>query len=75
MDFSPPKEKSIRSDAKTDARSDARSDAKSEAFEGTLMALILTGAFYVGLLDGLLGLLLLVMTGIIPKNSLRKTHQ
>ena len=58
MDFSP-KEKSIRSDAKTDARSEARSDAKSEAFEGS---------FHVGLLDGLLGLLL-VMTGIIPENS------
>ena len=37
------------------------------------------GAFYVGLLDGLLGvagiMTLLVMTGIIPENSLRKTHQ
>jgi len=39
----------------------------------------LTGAFYVGLLDGLLGvagiMTLLVMTGIIPENCLRKTHQ
>jgi len=39
----------------------------------------LTGAFYVGLLDGLLGVAgvmkLIVSQWIIPENSLRKTHQ
>ena len=45
--------------------------------------ILLTGAFYVGLLDGLLGVaggcwdddMKLAMTGIIPEKSLRKTHQ
>ena len=43
------------------------------------MEKLLTGVFYAGLLDGLLGVAgmikLRVMTGIIPENSLRKTHQ
>jgi hypothetical protein len=38
----------------------------------------LPGAKYVGLLDGLLevaGMIMKLVTGIIPENSLRKTHQ